>query len=142
MQWGQILNNELEKIEFYCKNKKTITTKELNKLINLIENTNVSELIDNCLAKNKKKTIHILNENIFNTDDNILILRTFLIKLKRILNIAEDYTKNNNLEKSIQNAKPPVFWKDKEIVKQQIKSWKPHQIREMIYEIGKIELDN
>ena len=136
-----ILNNELEKIEFYCKNKKTITTKELNKLINLIENTSVSELIDNCLAKNKKKAIQILNENIFNTDDNILILRTFLIKLKRILNIAEDYTKNNNLEKSIQNAKPPIFWKDKEIVKQQIKNWKPQQIREMIYEIGKIELD-
>ena len=93
------------------------------------------------MLKIKKKTIHILNENIFNTDDNILILRTFLIKLKRILNIAEYYSKNNNLEKSIQNAKPPVFWKDKEIVKQQIKSWKPHQIREMIYEIGKIELD-
>ena len=135
-----ILNNELEKIGLFCKNKKTITVQELNKLINLIENFGISELVDNCLAKNKSKTINILNENIFNLEDSIIIIRTFLIKLKKIQKIADEYLQNKNLDLAISKAKPPVFWKDKEIVKQQIKNWKPDQIKKLIYEISEIEL--
>ena len=135
-----ILNNELEKIALFCKNKKTITVQELNKLINLIENFGISELVDNCLAKNKNKTINILNENILNSEDSIVILRTFLIKLKKIQKIAEEYFQNKNLELAISNAKPPIFWKDKDLIKQQIKNWKLHQIKKLIYEINEIEL--
>ena len=50
-----ILINELNKIENYTKNGKKITTKSIYKLTNLIENISVIELVDNCLAKNKKK---------------------------------------------------------------------------------------
>ena len=51
----KILLTELEKIESYVKNGKKINSESLEKLINLIENHSISELIDNCLAKNKKK---------------------------------------------------------------------------------------
>ena len=51
------LNNELEKIKSYMFNKNKIETKDILKLTNLAENYNVSELIDACLAKNKKKTV-------------------------------------------------------------------------------------
>ena len=47
--------------------KKKITAENIAKLTNLIENHIISELVDNCLAKNKKKIISILNENNFNT---------------------------------------------------------------------------
>jgi len=136
------LKNELEKIEYFCKNKKTITSEELNKLTNLIENFSISELVDNCLAKNTKKTINILNENNFNTEDSIIILRTFQHKLKRIKNIVEDFIENGDLEKSISNAKPPIFWKDKEIVKQQIKNWKINEIKDLINDIHDMELNS
>lgn len=135
------LRNELEKIEFFCKNKKTITSDELNKLTNLIENFSISELVDNCLAKNTNKTINILNENNFNNEDSIVILRTFQYKLKRIQKIAEDFKKNKNLEKSISDAKPPVFWKDKEIVRQQLKKWEVHEIKQLIFNINDMELE-
>ena len=59
------LVNEMEKIENFCKNKKKVNLEDIQKLTNLIENHSVSELIDNCLVKNKKKIIHILNENNF-----------------------------------------------------------------------------
>ena len=75
-----ILENELKKIENFSKNKKEITFDDLMKLINLSENHGISELIDNCLAKNQKKTLNILNENIFTSEDCILIIRTFLNK--------------------------------------------------------------
>ncbi len=135
-----ILKGELNKIEFFCKNKKNISTLNLIKLTNLIENYSISELVDNCLAKNKKKTMYILNENKFSSEDCITIIRTFLYKLKRILILSNDYLINKNLDKTILSAKPPIFWKDKDIVKQQINKWNPKQIKNLIYEINEIEL--
>ena len=136
-----VLKNELNKIKFFSLNKKKITTNELIKLINLIENHSISELIDNCLSKNKNKTISILNENNLSADDCIIITRTFLIKLKRLLKLRENYEENKNLESTILNARPPVFWKDKEIVKQQINNWNIKQIKETIYNINNIEME-
>ena len=78
------LNNELEKIELYKLNKKEINEQDLLKLINLNENHSVNELIDFCLAKNQKKTLDILNDNIFSDEDCIIITRTMLKKTKRL----------------------------------------------------------
>ena len=135
-----VLKNELEKLEFFSKNTKKITTENLLMLINLAENYSISELTDNCLAKNYKKTIHILNENNFNQEDCIIITRTLLSKLKRILVLSKEYKKNNNINLTISNAKPPIFWKDKEIIKSQIIKRNPDQINKLIININDIEL--
>ena len=135
-----ILNNELNKIKNYSKNKKKITSAEILKLINLSENYALSELIDNCLAKNKSKTINILNENNYNAEDSIVILRTFLSKAKRILKLANQLNFNKDINKTINSAKPPIFWKEKEIVKVQLEKWKPDKIENLIKDLSDIEL--
>ena len=38
------------------------------------------------------------------------------------------------------NAKPPIFWKDKETVKHQLKNWKPNDLKKLICNINEIEL--
>ena len=134
------LVNEIEKIESFCKNNKKVTIEDIHKLTNLIENHSVSELIDNCLVKNKKKIIHILNENNFSNDDCILILRTFLNKLKKILSLSLEYKINKNIDDVISKAKPPIFWKDKEITKQQIYKWSPENIKNSIFKVSELEL--
>ena len=134
------LKNELHKIEMFCLNKKNIKDEELQKLVCLSENKNISELIDCCLVKDEKNTINILNDNIFNNDDSILITRTFLNKLKKIHKLILSYEKNKNLNETIRNAKPPIFWKDKPIVEKQIRTWKPDLIEKLIIEINEIEL--
>ena len=53
--------------------------------MNLTEEESISVLIDNFLAKNNRKTINILNENNYKNDDCIIIIRTLLSKLKKIL---------------------------------------------------------
>ena len=131
---------ELEKIELYTKSGKKIDTDSLTKLTNLIENHSISELVDNCLAKNKRKTINILVENNFSNDDCIIITRTFLGKLKKILKLSIEYKKNKDVNLTISSAKPPIFWKEKEITKQQILSWSPQNIRKSLYKINNIEL--
>ena len=134
------LFNELKKIELYCKGGKKISTENLSKLTNLIENHSISELVDNCLAKETKKISNILNENNFSNEDSILIIRTFLNKTKKILILSNDFSKNKNIEKTISAAKPPIFWKDKEITRKQIMLWKPENLKNLIYKLSDIEL--
>ena len=134
------LNNELEKIENFSKSKKKINSDDILKLTNLAENYNATELTDNCLAKNIKKTTNILNENNYSTEDCILITRTLLIKAKRLLKIQEEINSNKNIEEVVANFKPPIFWKDKEIVKKQIANWPLKKIKDMITNINNIEL--
>ena len=134
-----ILKNELTKIKFFSLNKKKLTTDNIFKLTNLIENHSISELIDNALAKNKTKIISIINENNLSSDDCIIISRIFLQKCKKLLKLIIDYTQNKNLNKTILNAKPPIFWKDKEIVKKQIISWKIEELYKLIFDLNEIE---
>ena len=135
----KLLMNELEKIEIYLKNKTRITSEEINKLTNINENYDISELVDNCLAKNKKQIEILMNENNFGQEDLIIIIRTFLYKAKRLLNLINDFTIQKNIEKTISNAKPPIFWKDKDIVKKQIKSWSLDKVKKLILEINEVE---
>ena len=136
----QNLNNELKKIESFIINKKNINIEDLVKLTNLAENFTVSELIDNCLAKNKKKTINILNENNYLLEDCILILRTLLLKSKRLLQLCLENKNIKNIDSVISSFKPPIFWKDKIIVKQQVENWSYNNVENLIYKINEIEL--
>ena len=134
------LINELNKIESYIKTHKNISSEEIIKLTDLAENYNVSELLDNCLSKNSKKTINILNENNFSFEDCILIIRSFSNKLKRLQKIQKEYQKNKNLDSIISSFKPPIFWKDKDIIKKQVNKNNLEKIENMIYKINDIEL--
>ena len=136
----ETLINELQKIEYFSKNGKKINSENISKLINLNENHSISELIDNCLAKNKKKIISILNENNFSNEDCIIITRSFIVKAKKLLALSKTFETNNNIDFTISSAKPPIFWKEKEITKQQIYKWKPEYIKKLIYSLSEIEL--
>ena len=134
------LVNELEKIEYFSKNGKQINSENISKLINLSENHSISELIDNCLAQNKKKTISILNDNNFSNEDCIMITRLFIVKAKKLLVLSKAFKTNKNLDLTISSAKPPIFWKEKEITKQQIQKWSSRNIKKLIYSLSETEL--
>ena len=122
------LKSELEKIYNFSNKKKSISFKEINKLINLDENYDLSEIINCSLAKNKKKTLGLLNESIISSDENILILRTFLYKLKRLKKLKKILEIERNIDAALVAYKPQIFWKEKDIVKQQLKCWSLNQI--------------
>jgi DNA polymerase-3 subunit delta len=136
----EALFNELQKIKYFVKNGKKINNENISKLINLSENYSISELIDNCLAQNKKKIINILNENNFSNEDCIIIARSFLIKAKKLLALSITFEVNKNIDLTISSAKPPIFWKDKEITKQQVFKWKSKNIKQLIYSLSEVEL--
>ena len=133
------LNNELKKIESFLLNKKNINLHEIIKLTNLADNYGASELIDHSLAKNTRKTVTILSENNYTDEDNIIIIRTLLSKLKRLAKIYELVDENNNFENAISLLRPPVFWKDKPLVIQQIRAWGKNELENLIYKTSEIE---
>ena len=134
------LFNELEKIKNYSLGGKKLDKENISKLINLSENHSISSLIDSCLTKNKKTLINILNENNFSNEECIKIIRTLLNKSKKILILSNNYKQNQNINLTISTAKPPIFWKDKEITKQQILKWPPYKIKQLIYRLAELEL--
>jgi len=133
------LLNEIEKIELYLKDKKKISNEEVFKIINLSENHSVNELINSCLVKNQKKLFSILNDNIFSNEDCIIIIRTLLKKTKDLLNLVIQFHLNKNINATIDNAKPPIFWKDKSVIKDQINLWSINKLKDLIIEINDIE---
>ena len=135
---GSLLN-ELDKIYYYTRSGNKVSSEKIQKLSNLFEDYDISELVDNCLAKNKNKIIKILNENNFNADDSIAIIKIFLSKSKKVLNLVKEYEKKNNIDLIISTAKPPIFWKDKAIIKQQIYKWNSRNIKKLIYKLYEIE---
>ena len=133
------MNNELAKIESFSTNKKSINLEEIISLTNLADNYSASELIDHSLAKNTRKTVTILNENNYTDEDNIIIIRTLLSKLKRLAKIYELVDETNNIENAISLFRPPIFWKDKPLVTQQIKAWRKNELKNLIYKTNEVE---
>ena len=133
------LKNELKKLMYYSISNKKIELSTVEKLSNLAENFSVNLLADNYLCKNNSNIARILNENIFSDEDCVLILRTILNKSKRLLTIIKNYEVSKNLDEVILNTKPPIFWKDKDIVKKQVNSWKIDDLKNKIYQINEIE---
>ena len=134
------LINELNKIENLSITKKNIEIEDVIKLTNLSENYSVFELAENYLAKNKKQVSKILNENNFANDECVLILRTILNRSKRLLKLKESQNQTGNIDLTISSFKPPIFWKEKDVVKKQIQSWSDDEVKKIIYKISDLEI--
>ena len=134
------LKNELEKIENLSLSKRNISNEDVINITNLAENYTVFELVDSYLAKNQKKVSKIINENNFVNDDSIIILRTLLSRSKRLLKLKNMQNVNKSIDDTISDYRPPIFWKEKDIVKQQMSNWSEEEVKEKIFEISNLEI--
>ena len=133
------LKNELLKLKNLSVSKNKLSIDDVIKLSNLAENYSVFELSDNYLAKKSKKVSNILNENNYSSEDCILIIRTILNKSKRLLKIKNEINNNANIDQVISTFKPPIFWKEKDIVKRQAQSWSTDEVKEIIFKVNDLE---
>ena len=136
----EILYNELEKISDYALTNQSLDIIKIKKLINIPEDYEVSEIVNNYLLKNIKKTMNILNENNFFGDKNIEFVRSFLFGLKRLKNLKYNLEKLKNIDQVLSEFKPPIFWKEKDMIKKQLNSWSLAEIKFMIKKINCLEL--
>ena len=134
------IKKELSKIENLTISRNKINSDDILKLIHTYEKNNISELVDFCLAKKENKINLILNENNFTNEDTILIIRTFLNKVKRLIKIKDHIKNSKNIDVAISTFKPTIFWKDKEIIKEQILRWPDKKIETLLEIINDNEL--
>ena len=135
------LKNELEKLKYFTLSGRKIKTNDIIKLINLVDNENINELNNYYLAKEKKKIIQILNENNYLPEDCVQIIKNLLFKTKKLLSLVIDFKRTKNLNHTIQNSRPPIFWKEKELIGKQILKWSENDVKKLIYKITEIELE-
>ena len=121
------LKSELDKVLIYMHNKKNINLEEIYKLTNLSENFSINELVDTSLSKNFSKTSQIINESNYKLDDGII-------------KIYERQDSSTNFDSLINDYKPPIFWKDKPIIKKQLEKWSKSKIKDLINNINKTEI--
>ena len=134
------LKTELDKILIYMHGKNSVNLEEIYKLTNLSENFSINELVDTSLSKNFQKTSEIINESNYKLEDGIIILRTYLQRAKRLLKIYERQNNSTNWDSLINDHKPPIFWKDKPIIKKQLENWSKSKIKDLIDNINKTEI--
>ena len=134
------LLNELNKIKLFLQDKKKIDKFTLSKIINLADDHSLNEIVDNTLLKNKNQVSKMLNENDFVFEDMIILIRSFLKNIKRLLNLKAQLGAKDNINEIIQNYKPPIFWKDKEIVKRQSELWEKSELILLIKKTNNTEL--
>ena len=132
------LNNELIKIISYFE-KKSLNINEVKKILNLKENEKLNELKDSAINGDKLKTNNLLNNN-FQDEKNFLYINLInqrLYKLKDIIYLS----KKHNLQEAISLVKPPLFWKDKPIISEQLKKWNEKKIKIALKETYNLEIN-
>ena len=133
------LDNEINKIYSFYQNKK-IETNSLNELLDSSVNDDFSILKDEALKGDKVRTNKMLRDTIIEADKNIFYLNQINLRLTKLLEINKKNENNKNLEKSISDLKPPIFWKDKPNVLAQAKKWRSDKIRDMLNKTHDLEL--
>ena len=134
------LKNEIEKIKSFTLDKKMLGTDEIKLLINFSGEHKSDSLINECLCGNIIQYKKILSEFYLNAVNQIFLFRMLSKKIQRLLIMKEIEKDHKNLDNLINSSKPPIFWKEKPMVKKQLKIWKQIDLKTTIYEINDIEL--
>ena len=134
------LKNEIEKIKSYAIDKKKIEIDEIKSIINFTGEYKSESLINECLSGNIAQYKKIFSEIYTNTINYTYLLRTLSNKIQRLLNMKINQNNFDNIESLINSSKPPIFWKEKPAIKKQLNIWKLNDLKFIINEINKIEL--
>ena len=129
----------LEKIHLY-KNSEKITDQAIDEICTDIDLKKNEEIIDILLSKNEKNINEFIS-NMSNYEKNfieiIIILRSFIIK---ILDIQKN-NKTLSIDERIERYKPPIFWKDKDRIKNILKIWSTNNLERFLSNLNIIETE-
>ena len=129
----------IEKLNLY-KNSEKISDQAIDEICTDIDLKKNDEIIDILLSKNEKNINEFIS-NMSNYEKNfieiIIILRSFIIK---ILDIQKN-NKNLSIDERIERYKPPIFWKDKDRIKNILKIWSINNLEKFLSNLNTIETE-
>ena len=129
----------IEKLNLY-KNSGKITDQIIEEICTDTDLKKNDEIIDILLSKNEKNINEFIS-NMSNYEKNfieiIIILRSFIIK---ILDIQKN-NKTLSIDDRIERYKPPIFWKDKDRIKNILKIWTTTNLEKFLNNLNIIEYE-
>jgi DNA polymerase-3 subunit delta len=133
------IKEAMEKLTLY-KNSGKITDQIVEEICTDVDLKKNDEIIDILLSKNEKNINEFIS-NMSNYEKNfieiIIILRSFIIK---ILDIQKN-NKNLSIDERIERYKPPIFWKDKDRIKNILKIWSANNLEKFLSNLNIIETE-
>ncbi len=136
-----ISNNELEKIEIFCHEKKgEIKLEDIKKLLNDSSSQNLNKMNENVMFGNTAKSSKIINKLLSEGTSPISLIRSLVNYLLRIQQTKIEMKKGNNFDNSIKILKPPVFWKEKDNFQKHCVGWSLHNIESSLNKLLETEI--
>ena len=135
------LRNEINKLKSFAFDKRLISYDQVKELTNMVGNYQNDYIVNICLNGDKKKLNKILRENNFSFEDFLILLKIFSKKIHRLLKIKIFNRLEKNLDQIFNQIRPPIFWKEKEDVKKQVRLWNEKKLNLIIKKINEIELN-
>lgn len=135
------LRNEINKLKSFALNKQMVSYDQVKELTNMVGNYQNDYIVNICLNGDKKKLNKILRENNFSFEDFLILLKIFSKKIHRLLKIKIFNRLEKNLDQIFNQIRPPIFWKEKEDVKKQVRLWNEKKLNLIIKKINEIELN-
>ena len=134
------LRNEINKLKSFALNKQAISYDQVKELTNMAGNYQNDYIVNICLNGDKKRLNKTIGENNFFPEDFFILLKTFNKKIHRLLKIKILNRSEKNINQIFTQIKPPIFWKEKEDVKKQVRLWNEKKLNLIIKKINEIEL--
>ena len=134
------LKNEINKIKVLLKNKKELNINEIKALISFSGEIKSDNFINHCLCGNISEYKKMLTELYSNATNQIFLLRILSNKIQKLLKIKENENNYESLDILLNSSKPPIFWKEKPMVKKQITIWSLSDLKLSINKINTTEL--
>jgi len=135
------LRNEINKLKSFALNKQVISYDQVKELTNMTGNYQNDYIVNICLNGDKKRLDKTLRENNFSFEDFLILLKIFSKKIHRLLKIKIFNRLEKNLDQIFNQIRPPIFWKEKEDVKKQVRLWNEKKLNLIIKKINEIELN-
>ena len=132
------LYNEIEKITIFFEDKK-IETEKLQILLDVKINDDFNLLRDEVLCGNLNKTNKLLSDTVLEQEKTMFYLAVLNSRLAS-LNKVNELSIEAPLEVSINNLRPPIFWKDKPNFLLQARKLGKKKIKKILNETYNLEV--
>ena len=133
----RLVQNEITKLKTFF-NDKIIKKEPLQNLLNLKKESDFDEIRDSAITGEKLKLNKLLSSSNLNKEDFFFFLNSLMFTLKKIKDLLNN--KEKSVESIIDNAKPPIFWKEKPILKKQLYIWSKKNIDKITNTLNETEI--
>ena len=130
------IRNEISKIMAFF-NGSPLNYDNLSKLLNIKENDEFNFVRDSAIAGNKKKTGEYLDSTVFEIEKTTYYLSNLN---QRLIKLREVVKSKKNLEQTINEIRPPIFWKDKSTFLLQARNWNIKKLDEALKKVYNTEI--